>query len=101
VPIRSNQRIGPHDYNVLCIIFGSMLGDGYANLRTQNYGNTVRFSFKQSFVHKDYLFYLYKFFLLRGYCSNLEPRIYKRRIKGYNKIYQGYEFMTYSFTSLV
>ncbi len=101
VPIRSNQRIGPHDYDVLCIIFGSMLGDGYANLRTQNYGNTVRFSFKQSFVHKDYLFYLYKFFLLRGYCSNLEPRIYTRRIKGYNKIYQGYEFMTYSFTSLV
>lgn len=38
----------------------------------------VRFCFRQSLIHKDYLFWLYKFFLVRGYCSNLEPRKYTR-----------------------
>lgn len=101
LPFKSYQRIGPHDYDILCLIFGSLLGDGYANLRSQNYGETVRFAFKQSSIHKEYLFYLYNFLWIRGYCSNNEPRLYTRKISGSDKVYYGYEFNTFSFTSLV
>lgn len=73
-----------------------MLGDGYANCLS---GEGVRLSIKQSFIHKEYLFWLYKFFNLRGYCSNLEPRKYIRKIKNIDKEYFGYEFNTYTFRS--
>ena len=113
LPLRSIERIGPHNYDVLpgrspgSVMFGSLLGDGYAMKRIQQYGETVRFSFKQSTVHLEYLFYLYDFGLglgplfVRGYCSTVAPRLYKRTIKGSDKTYYGYEFNTFSFTSLV
>jgi hypothetical protein len=97
----SSQRIGPHDYDVLCVLFGALLGDAYASVRYQKYGETVRFAFKQSIVHKAYLFYLFEFFFSRGYCSSSGPSFYTRTISGYEKVYYGYEFSTFSFSSLV
>ena len=64
-------------------------------------GEGVIITIKQSEIHKDYLFFLYNFFLIRGYTSNLEPRLYKITIKGLDKLYFGYEFNTYTFRSLV
>ena len=93
--VSSHLRIGPHNKDVLSVIIGSLLGDCYANSRTID---GVRFCFRQSIVHKDYLFWLYSFFLSNGYCSNLEPRKYTRTLK--NKPYYGYEFNTYTFNSL-
>jgi hypothetical protein len=95
---RAINRIGPHDIDVISVIFGLLLGDGYANNKS---GEGMRISVKQSIIHKEYLFSLYEFFLNRGYCSNLEPRKYSRTIKGINKIYYGYEFNTYTFRSFV
>jgi hypothetical protein len=91
------NRIGPHNIDVISVLVGLLLGDGYASNRS---GEGVRFSIKQSIIHKEYLFSLYEFFLKRGYCSNLEPRKYNRSIKNINKIYYGYEFNTYTFSSL-
>jgi hypothetical protein len=93
---RAINRIGPHNLDVISILVGLLLGDGYANNRS---GEGVRFSIKQSEIHKEYLFSLYEFFLCRGYCSTLEPRKYKRTIKGLEKTYYGYEFNTYTFRS--
>lgn len=93
---RADKRIGPHNQDIISVIYGLLLGDGYANCRS---GEGVRISIKQSIVHKEYLFWLYKFFNSRGYCSNLEPRLYKRTIKDYDKIYYGYEFSTFTFRS--
>ena len=95
---RAINRIGPHNQDVLSVLVGLLLGDGYANNRS---GEGVRFAIKQSKIHKDYLFFLYNFFLIRGYTSNLEPRLYKITIKGLDKLYFGYEFNTYTFRSLV
>jgi hypothetical protein len=95
---RAMNRIGPHNIDIISVIVGLLLGDGYASNRT---GEGVRFSIKQSIIHKDYLFSLYKFFLTRGYCSNLEPREYQRNIKGTDKKYFGYEFNTYTFRSFL
>lgn len=94
---RAVNRIGPHNEDVIAVLIGLLLGDGYAINRS---GEGVRFSIKQSITHKDYLFSLYEFFSTRGYCSKLEPRKYTRTIKGVDKIYYGYEFNTYTFSSL-
>jgi len=93
---RAINRIGPHDWDVISVIFGLLLGDGYAVNRS---GEGVIISIRQSIIHKEYLFYLYNFFFTRGYCSNLEPRQYTRSLKGVEKIYYGYEFNTFTFRS--
>lgn len=101
--VRSINRIGPHNCDVISVIVGLMLGDGYCNVRT---GEGTRICLRQGTVHKEYLFYLYEFFLVRGYCSKLEPRQYTRKLKQNGtfscseKIYYGYEFNTYTFRSL-
>jgi LAGLIDADG DNA endonuclease family protein len=95
---RAINRIGPHNIDVLSVMVGLLLGDGYLNNRT---GEGVRMAIKQSIVHKEYLFSLYDFFYNRGYCSSLEPRLYTRRLKGKETNYYGYEFNTFTFRSLV
>ncbi len=96
--VRAKNRIGPHDEDLISVIFGLLLGDGYANNRT---GEGVKLAVKQSTIHKEYIFLLYKFFLERGYCTNNPPRLYSRKLKTTNKIYYGYEFNTFTFRSFV
>jgi LAGLIDADG DNA endonuclease family/Cytochrome C oxidase subunit II, transmembrane domain len=96
--VKANKRIGPHNEDIISAIIGSLLGDGYGNKR---YIEGTRFCFRQSIIHKEYLFWIFQFFNERGYCSNLEPRIYTRSLKnkGIIKEYYGYEFNTYTFRS--
>ena len=94
--IRAMNRIGPHNEDVLSVVVGSLLGDGHANNRS---GEGVRICYRQSIIHKEYLFWLYDFFYSRGYASNLEPRLYTRTIKNKEKLYYGYEFNTFTFRS--
>jgi hypothetical protein len=56
--IRAGKRIGPHHNDVISVIVSSLLGDCYANKRSIE---GTRFSYRQSIVHKDYLFWLYFF----------------------------------------
>lgn len=93
---RAINRIGPHNKDVISVLFGLLLGDGYAQNRS---GEGVRICIRQSIIHKEYLFFLYHFFFYRGYCSQLEPRKYSRTIKNKEKIYYGFEFNTYTFRS--
>src|SRR5947209_208963 len=88
--VKAANRIGPHHEDVISVIVGSLLGDCYANKRSVE---GTRLCYRQSIVHKDYLFWLYEFFYSRGYCSNLEPRMYIRTIKKGEQIekYFGYE----------
>ena len=51
--VKASSRIGPHNKEVISVIIGSLLGDSYASARTIE---GTRFSYKQSQVHKDYLF---------------------------------------------
>ena len=69
--VKTANRIGPHNQDVLSVIIGSLLGDCYVNRR---YVEGTRLCYRQSIIHKDYLFWLYDFYHTRGYCSNLEPR---------------------------
>lgn len=109
--VRAASRIGPHDQDVISVIVGSLLGDSYANRRSTPLGGDLRLClrsvegtrlcYRQSSIHKDYLFWLYNFFYTRGYCSNLEPRMYTRLLKHKGKEVQhfGYEFNTFTFRS--
>ena len=95
--VKASKRIGPHNEDVLSVLIGSLLGDSYGSRRSVE---GTRFCYRQSIVHKEYLFWLYDFFYTRGYCSNLEPRKYTRLLKSKkNKEYFGYEFNTFTFRS--
>jgi LAGLIDADG DNA endonuclease family len=50
--MRSKNRIGPHNEDVISVIVGSLLGDCYGNKR---FKEGTRFVFKQSIKHKDYI----------------------------------------------
>lgn len=95
--VNASNRIGPHNEDVISVLVGSLLGDCYGSRRTVE---GTRFCFRQSIVHKEYLFWLYDFFHTRGYCSNLKPRKYTRILKVQNnKEHFGYEFNTFTFRS--
>jgi hypothetical protein len=51
--VKASKRIGPHNEDVLSLLIGSLLGDAYGNRRS---GEGTRFCYRQSIVHKDYLF---------------------------------------------
>jgi hypothetical protein len=94
--VKAKNRIGPHDKDILSLIIGLLLGDGHCNKRIIE---GCRICIRQSSIHKEYLFWLYAFFFIRGYCSNLKPRLYTRKLKNYSNVYTGYEFNTYTFRS--
>jgi hypothetical protein len=51
--MKAGSRIGPHNWDVVSILVGSLLGDCYGNRKSVE---GARFAFKQSIVHKEYLF---------------------------------------------
>ena len=69
-------RIGPHNKDVLSIIFGSLLGDAYAEKRAGGLG--TRIIFYQEAVHVEYLYYLHKLFSNLGYCNPKIPVVTSR-----------------------
>lgn len=92
--LRAINRIGAHDFDVISVIIGSLLGDAYANRRS---GEGVRICYRKNIEQKEYLFWLYEFLFSRGYTSNLKP--YTRKLKNRDKVYKGYEFNTFTFRS--
>nr|YP_010194659.1 hypothetical protein LK112_mgp13 [Conidiobolus taihushanensis]QZZ81398.1 hypothetical protein [Conidiobolus taihushanensis] len=97
--IKANKRIGPHNKEIISVIIGSLLGDAYANRKSIE---GIRIVYKQGIKNKEYLFWLYELFYKQGYCTNLLPRKYTRKLKKGDEIkeYYGYEFNTFTFRSL-
>jgi len=96
------KRIGPHNLDVISVLVGCLLGDAYAS-KSKAVITGTSFRFKQSGRHKDYLFSLYDFFYTRGYCNAAGPREYRTTLinaSNVKKIYYGYEFDLYTFSSL-
>jgi len=96
--VKAGKRIGPHNIDVLSVILGSLLGN---NGRTRRSVEGTRICYRQSSIHKEYLFELYSFFFTKGYCSNLEPRKSNIKVKhkGIESIHYRYEFNTFTFRS--
>jgi ubiquinol-cytochrome c reductase cytochrome b subunit len=72
--IRADKRIGPHNFDILSIIFGSLLGDGYAERRIKG----TRISFYQEGSHLSYILWLHSKLVELGYCSTNIPSIKTR-----------------------
>jgi hypothetical protein len=90
--ISSTKRIGPHNHDVLCLLVGSLLGDGY--MERDPLGS--RFGFYQKGDHIEYVIWLHKFLLERGYCKENIPVIQSRIIYGKLAYYCRFRTFTYS-----
>ena len=94
--IKGIYRIGPHNKDILSIIYGSLLGDAHAEKRLSGIGTRV--SFYQEEIHIKYILYLHKFLSEAGYCNNKLPIVTDRLgIKG--KIRKVARFNTWTYTS--
>jgi ubiquinol-cytochrome c reductase cytochrome b subunit len=71
--IKGIYRVGPHNKDIISIIFGSLLGDGQAEKRLSEVG--TRISFYQEAVHVEYLLHLHKILSESGYCNTKIPNI--------------------------
>jgi hypothetical protein len=92
--LKSSQRIGPHDINVISLIVGSLLGDSHLEKRN----NGSRLKFEQCNDNVEYLMWLHKFFSEKGYCSAEKPKL-SIKIKDKGKIYYSYKINSYTFAS--
>jgi len=93
--INANKRIGPHNKDILSIIFGTLLGDGIAELRN----NGTRIRIYQEDSHSAYLLWLHNIVSNLGYCSETIPEIRTRLGKG-GKIRRVIRFNTWIYSSL-
>ena len=91
--VRAASRIGPHNHEVISVIIGSLLGDGYANSRSIE---GTRLCYRQSEIHKEYLFWLYEFFQTRGYVN---PNSIQSKVSVFNPNLVIYSFSTFYFRS--
>src|ERR1700749_1584682 len=92
--IKAMKRIGPHNLNILDFIFGSLLGDGFAEKRS---GGT-RINFYQEGTHSAYLIWAHSYVANLGYCSSNIPK-FQTRLNKYGKIRTILRFRTYTYTS--
>ena len=91
---KSHRRIGPHNYDILCILMGSLLGDAYA----EKHGNGTRICFQQEHTNSQYLMWFHIYLSKFGYCSETKPKVTTRLGKG-GKLRYISRFKTYTYTS--
>lgn len=92
---KSYKRIGPHNFFILSLIFGTLLGDGYA----EKHGNGTRIRFYQEGSHKDYLLWLHYLISSHGYTSEIMP-IIQTRLGRFGRIRYVIRFNTFTYSSL-
>lgn len=90
--VPSTKRIGPHNHDILCILIGSLLGDG----TMERDGNGSRFCFYQKGGHIEYIIWLHSILLEHGYCKENIPQIQSRVINGKLTYYCRFRTFTYS-----
>lgn len=93
--LKSFQRIGPHNEEVLSTLVGNLLGDCWGEKRS----GSSRFHLHMSSRNVEYLFWLHQFYSRHGYCSPEKPKLIKQ-IGKKGKIYFSYKIRTWSFSSL-
>jgi ubiquinol-cytochrome c reductase cytochrome b subunit len=71
--LRCINKIGPHNKDVISIIFGSLLGDAHGEKGLLGVG--TKFSFYQEAVHVKYILFLHKILSELGYCNSNLPLI--------------------------
>ena len=93
--ISSLKRIGPHNYEVLSIMVGSLLGDGSMEKSKDGY----RFVFYQKGDHIEYLVWLHAQIFKQGYCKENIPQIQSRLGRSAGELVYYCRFRTFTFSS--
>ena len=93
--ISSIKRIGPHNYEILSIMIGSLLGDGHM----EKFGNGSRFTFYQAKPNGEYLLWLHKTISELGYAKKELPQLYARKGLSENEMFYYYRFRTFTYAS--
>lgn len=91
---KSNKRIGPHNYDIYCILMGSLLGDAFA----EQHGNGTRICFQQEHLNSQYLVWFHSYLSKFGYCSDTTPKITTRLGTG-GKLRYVSRLKTYTYSS--
>jgi ubiquinol-cytochrome c reductase cytochrome b subunit len=94
--LKGIYRIGPHNKEIISIIFGSLLGDAHGEKKLLGVG--TRFSFSQEAYHVEYLMFLHKLFSKLGYCNPKLP-IITTRLGKKGKIRKVTRFSTWTYSS--
>lgn len=92
------RRIGPHNYDILSILIGSLLGDG----SMEKSENGSRFVFYQAKVNGEYLLWLHRVISNLGYAKKEIPIIYSRKgspLVGLDEIRYYCRFRTFTYSS--
>jgi hypothetical protein len=92
------KRIGPHNFDILSILIGSLLGDGSMEKSI----NGSRFVFYQAKVNGEYLLWLHKVISSLGYAKKELPIMYSKKgplLVNPDEIRYYYRFRTFTFFS--
>jgi LAGLIDADG DNA endonuclease family len=89
--VSSYKRIGPHNYEALCIMIGSLLGNGTMEKK----GNGYKISFYK-WEHIEYILWLHRKLLEHGYCKDNLPSIQTKIIHNKWAYYCQLRSFTYS-----
>jgi len=90
------QRIGPHNIDIISIIFGSLLGDAHGEKGKSGVGTCI--TFYQEDSHVEYIYWLHNLIFSRGYCSETVPVVTNKLVKG-GKVRKIVRFRTWTYTS--
>ena len=97
--VNSFKRIGPHNFDILSILIGSLLGDGSMEKSI----NGSRFVFYQAKVNGEYLLWLHQVINKLGYTDTNIPKFYMRKGSALggdlNEIKYYCRFRTFTFSS--
>jgi hypothetical protein len=93
--VQRKDRFIVHNYEVICALYGSLLGDCYAEKRS----NSTRFVLQQESSNMEYLMWYHLFFAERGYMVKEKPKL-QTRIGKNSKVRFFYRIRTWSFASL-
>lgn len=92
--IKGYNREGPHNEDILSIIFGSLLGKGEIEKKKDG----SRIIFYQEAKHLKYLLYLHKLICNAGYCNESLGKI-GRKLSKKGKVNRTIKFTTLTYTS--
>jgi len=94
--LKSIERIGPHNIDIISIIMGSTLGD--TQLEKRNKGIGTRINFEQSNKNVEYLMWFHNYLASRGYCNNQLPKL-NIKIKQKGEVFYHYRINSYTYSS--
>jgi hypothetical protein len=96
---KQHSRIGPHNLNILSLIFAHLLGDAYAEKDKRGHGINIKFYYSAQ-VNKEYALYAHSLISGLGYSSSNIPKVQIRNnTKGPEPLRSIIRFNTFTFSS--